>query len=149
MYVSSTGYVTNGGQETKIQNEKYSELGKNDFLELMSAQLKYQDPLSPVSNFDFIGQSAQFSLLEQVVNLNARFDVLTKIYDMTYANSFLGKEIEWLDGEGNINVSKVEKVEREDGVVWLRSEGNYIAPSWVVSIAVNNKDDKESTENFF
>ncbi|MDD5659172.1 MAG: flagellar hook capping FlgD N-terminal domain-containing protein [Actinomycetota bacterium] len=147
MSISSVSSVTDSGQAAKIKNEKYSDLGKSDFLELMAAQLKYQDPLSPVSNFDFLSQAAQFSLLEQVASLNSRFDVLTQIYDMTYANSFLNKVIEWEDEEGNINISTVDKIERKDGVVWLCSENNYIAPSWVKSISVSEKNNNQNEEN--
>ena len=47
-----------------------SSLGKDDFLELLVTQMKYQDPLNPQSDTDFIAQLAQFSSLEQMQNLN-------------------------------------------------------------------------------
>lgn len=46
------------------------ELGKNQFLELMIAQLNNQDPLNPTQNEDFLAQLAQFSTLEGIQNLN-------------------------------------------------------------------------------
>jgi flagellar basal-body rod modification protein FlgD len=45
------------------------ELGKNDFLKLMIAQLKSQDPLQPTDSTAYLGQLAQFTQLEQVTNL--------------------------------------------------------------------------------
>ena len=52
----------NGGQGT-------SELGRNEFMELMLAQLKNQNPLEPQDNGEFISQLAQFSSLEEMQNL--------------------------------------------------------------------------------
>ena len=48
-----------------------STMGKNDFLMLLSAQLRYQDPLNPQNDADFAAQLAQFSTLEQMQNMNA------------------------------------------------------------------------------
>ena len=49
-------------------------LGKEEFLRLLVTQLRYQDPLSPIDNTEFVAQLAQFSSLEQMQNMNSRFD---------------------------------------------------------------------------
>lgn len=46
------------------------QLDKNSFLLLLITQMKYQDPLNPVDDKEFIAQMAQFSALEQMQNLN-------------------------------------------------------------------------------
>ena len=46
------------------------ELDKNAFLELLITQLRYQDPLKPSDNGEFLAQMAQFTSLEQVQNIN-------------------------------------------------------------------------------
>lgn len=44
-------------------------LGKDDFLRLLTTQLQNQDPMNPVSNTDFIAQTAQFTSLEELQNI--------------------------------------------------------------------------------
>ncbi len=46
-----------------------NELGKNDFLQLMVAQLQAQNPLEPTSDTQYVSELAQFSQLEQTTNL--------------------------------------------------------------------------------
>jgi flagellar basal-body rod modification protein FlgD len=50
------------------------ELGRNQFLELMIAQLEHQDPLEPAKNEAFVAQLAQFSTLEGIEKLNGSVD---------------------------------------------------------------------------
>ncbi|MDR0273573.1 MAG: hypothetical protein LBI27_09690, partial [Clostridiales bacterium] len=54
--------------------EPRQELDKNAFLQLLITQLQYQDPLNPMDDRDFIAQMAQFSALEQQMQLNQSFE---------------------------------------------------------------------------
>lgn len=60
--------VSNLQKETKTAN---SSLGKDAFLQLLVAQMKYQDPLEPTSNTEYISQLATFSELEEMQNLTS------------------------------------------------------------------------------
>ena len=51
-------------------------LDKDDFLLLLVAQLKAQDPLKPMDSTQFTAQLAQFSSLEQLYNVNDNLEYL-------------------------------------------------------------------------
>lgn len=68
----------NGGQGT-------SELGRNEFMELMLAQLKNQNPLEPQENGEFIAQLAQFSSLEEMQKLSGTVDDVVGQFRSTQA----------------------------------------------------------------
>ena len=55
-------------KDTKTSN---SSLDKDAFLQLLVAQMKYQDPLEPTSNTEYISQLATFSELEEMQNLTS------------------------------------------------------------------------------
>jgi len=73
---------------------------KEDFLNLLVAQLKYQDPLNPLEGTEFASQLAQFSSLEELKNLGSKLDnglqadiLLAQSINNTMASTLLGKEV--------------------------------------------------------
>ncbi len=56
-----------------------STLGKNDFMNLLIAQMKNQDPMNPMDNQQFVAQLATFSSLEQLMSINAAVTKLAGI----------------------------------------------------------------------
>lgn len=53
--------------------EEKSMLGQDDFLKILIAQLRHQDPLQPMQDREFIAQMTAFSTLEQILKLNQSF----------------------------------------------------------------------------
>lgn len=72
------------------------ELGKNEFLNLLVAQLNNQDPLSPQDNGAFIAQLAQFSQVEGIGKLNTSMESLVSGYQSSQAlqaSSMVGRKV--------------------------------------------------------
>ncbi|MCU0580875.1 MAG: hypothetical protein MUF26_00305 [Syntrophales bacterium] len=100
--------VTNTTNNTSLASQlssvtsKTTSLGKDDFLKMLVAQLKNQDPLNPMDGTEFAAQLAQFSSLEQLTNMNTQLTNLglyQKTMISTEAVNLLGKEV--TVGQGN------------------------------------------------
>lgn len=75
---------------------KKTQLGQEDFLKLMTAQLSNQDPFQPQSNDQMIAQMAQFSTVSGIAELNVTMkNVATQISEnrIATAMSFVGKTV--------------------------------------------------------
>lgn len=70
----------------KANSTNGSGMDKDAFLQLLVAQMKYQDPLEPTSNTEYIAQYAQFSQVEQMQNMAATTE-------LSRAGSLVGKEV--------------------------------------------------------
>ncbi|MHA5870741.1 flagellar hook assembly protein FlgD, partial [Pseudomonas aeruginosa] len=89
---SNTGNVNgsnraagSGATETGQSVKGSSNLGKDEFLKLLVAQLKNQDPMSPQQNGEFIAQLAQFSTVEGVQSLNKSMESILSNYQSSQA----------------------------------------------------------------
>ncbi len=93
--INSAG-TTNAGLFGGVKNS----LGKEEFLQLLVAQLQYQDPLSPMESQQMASQLAEFGSLEQLQNIGDKLDegtgidmILTQAINNTMAASLIGKEV--------------------------------------------------------
>lgn len=80
-------------------------MGKEDFLTLLVAQLKNQDPMNPDDPTEFTAQLAQFSSLEQLFNMNESMESLTsaqKQSDRFATMDLIDKTVSYQDGDFNI-----------------------------------------------
>lgn len=94
-YLSSMQYATAqlDAEESKTRMGSNT-MDKQAFLRLMTEQLKYQDPLNPMDNSQFLSQQAQFTQIEELQNLSS---ALTSANSLSQASSFIGKEVTVLD----------------------------------------------------
>lgn len=96
------------------ENLKKSNSGmdKEAFLQLLVAQMKYQDPLEPTSNTEYISQFATFSSLEQMQNMSATLElsrastlvgqtVLMKVTDSTGKTTQVQGNVDFVVYENN------------------------------------------------
>lgn len=122
-------------------------LGKDDFMKLLIAQLQNQDPTNPMKDNEFIAQMAQFSSLEQTMNLAKSFEKFAEAQNQSQLiqyNSFIGKEIKWheleMDKNGDLVVGEDGKPVVNEGT------GRIVSIKFVDGSAVFTlQDGKELT----
>ncbi len=87
------------GASAQTQNTKgkgKQELGQQDFLALLVAQIKNQDPSNPADNGQFLSQIAQFSMVDGIEKLGTSFDSIAGNYftgQAMSASQLVGREV--------------------------------------------------------
>ncbi|MGN0388285.1 MAG: flagellar hook assembly protein FlgD, partial [Suilimivivens sp.] len=83
--VVKDGQIQETASQSSVQKTSSSNgMDKDAFLQLLVAQMKYQDPLEPTSNTEYISQYATFSQVEQMQNMAASME-------LSRASSMVGK----------------------------------------------------------
>lgn len=113
------GKIVETASQTSVSNstKKSSDgMDKEAFLQLLVAQMKYQDPLEPTSNTEYIAQYAQFSQVEQMQNMSSSMD-------LQRASSLVGKEVyiktTTSSGDTKLVQGKVDYVSYENNKAYL------------------------------
>ena len=76
--------------EKEKKDEDPNSLAQDDFLTLMTTQLKHQDPMKPMENGEFLGQMAQFSTVSGLGELKDSFDEMAASFNSAQALSAAG-----------------------------------------------------------
>lgn len=106
-------------------------MNKDTFLQLLVAQMKYQDPLEPTSNTEYVAQYAQFSQVEQIQNMSASMD-------LQRASMVVGKEVRvkttGSSGETEYIEGHVDSVVYENGKAFLSINEKLYSISDLVTV---------------
>jgi len=128
MSISATSGTTGTtGNASTTTVTKTTDLGKDDFLKLLVAQLQSQDPLNPMEDKEFISQMAQFTSLEQMKNVSNAVQI-------TQATSYIGKQVTWDDDTGEQQTGIVKEVRIVSGEPKIVVGDQNIALAKVTSV---------------
>jgi flagellar basal-body rod modification protein FlgD len=109
-------------------------MGKDDFMQLLIAQLKNQDPMKPMDDKEFITQLAQFSSLETMEKMTQQIEALTGSQMLVQAATLIGKQVTAKLETGEIVTGTISQVKMISGQPTAVVNGREIATSLITQI---------------
>lgn len=135
-------------------------MGKDAFMKILIAQLQNQDPTNPMKDNEFIAQMAQFSSLEQTMNLANAFEKFAIAQNQTQLiqyNQFVGKNVRWHevtdekgeDGKPVINegTGVIKGAKFVDGsVIFVLEDGKELTPGNISEVLAGTNNSNSLME---
>lgn len=126
-------------------------MGKDAFMKILIAQMANQDPTNPMKDTEFVAQMAQFSSLEQTMNLANAFEKFAASQNQSQLiqyNSFVGKEIRWHEVTDkkdendkpiiNEGTGVIQSIKYIDGsVIFTMADGKELSPGNISEVMGN------------
>jgi flagellar basal-body rod modification protein FlgD len=111
MSVSATEPVGAVGLGLLVPSTSAPSSDKEMFLNLMVAQLRYQDPMNPADSGEFLAQSAQFNALEKMQDVADRTTTLLGVQLAFGASSLVGRHVAYTLADGTVGQGQVSGVD--------------------------------------
>jgi flagellar basal-body rod modification protein FlgD len=127
--VASTTTTTSSTSDAQTK----ATLNYDNFLQLLIAQMKNQDPTDPVDASEQMSQLASFSQVEQTIQTNTKLDTLLSSSSLTQASSYIGKYMTSADGTVKGVVSSVKVY--SDGIIATTKDGGSILVQQGITLA--------------
>lgn len=111
------------------------------FMNLMVAQIKYQDPLDPVDQENITAQLAQISTVEGINNLNVQFSEMLNAETLFNGAQLAGKRVEYqLAGMDEPAIGTVEAVSARDGKLFMAVDEQELGLTDIMSVLPSLSD---------
>ncbi len=134
--ISALTGVSNETTNTSIADSVGST--QDMFLQLLVAQVRYQDPLEPMNNNEYMAQTAQFTMVEQITKLAEQQTELLAFQRAILAAGMVGRNVSGYDEFAGQSVSGVvDAVEYNYGAPQLVIDGRRIGLDEVTSTGVS------------
>jgi flagellar basal-body rod modification protein FlgD len=140
MQVAAANYTTAGTSATGDSTKSSATTQKKSpdsqmFLQLLVAQLRNQDPMSPMDNQAFIAQMAQLQSVDQLTSLNTAMKAQQEMESLTQSLLLMGKKVDYVSSDGQTTASgTVEGVQFDQGLPTLIVDGQSVLPGDVLSV---------------
>lgn len=113
---------------------------KEMFLQLLVAQMRYQDPMNPTDSSQFLAQSAQFTALEKMQQVADQTLQLVNLQVAFGASSLVGRSVVFGREDGSVGSGAVESVRFESTGPVLTIAGEEVTLAAVQTVAQGSAD---------
>ncbi len=117
---------------------------KDLFLQLLVAQMKYQDPSNPADSTEFLSQTAQFTALEKMQAVADSTAQLVGLQVAFGASSMVGKTVSYPQEDGSTGTGTVESVRFESTGPVLVVDGTDVPFASVLTVGTSVAPDTTS-----
>jgi flagellar basal-body rod modification protein FlgD len=124
---------------------KKADVDYQSFLKLLVAQMKNQDPTQPMDSTQYVAQLAQFSNVEQSIQVNTKLNQLLQISAITQADSILGRTVTSSDGKISGVVAQVKLA--TNGVIAVLQNGTEMVMENGVTVKETPGSNSSNTSN--
>ncbi len=90
--------------------DRTDQMGKDTFLQLLVAQMRYQDPNSPTSTTEFMSQTATFTQVEKLEEIASQNAALLSLQRSLSAGALVGHAVSWTAEDGTTRTGTVSSV---------------------------------------
>jgi flagellar basal-body rod modification protein FlgD len=109
--------------------------GKNDFMKILLAQLKNQNPLKPQKSGKFVQQMASLTSLEQMTKISNSLKSFQQSQKSQQFLTLLGKKVEVKTSKGNNVTGEVKSVKYGDDSTSVSIGENSVATDDITAIS--------------
>jgi flagellar basal-body rod modification protein FlgD len=138
--VESTPGILGATQPTTGPTTNTASADKDMFLQLLVAQMKYQDPMNPTDSGEFLAQSAQFTALEKMQEVADQTSQLVALQVAFGATSMVGQTVAYPGADGNLTTGVVNSVRFEATGPVLQVNGEDVHFAGVQSLGDGTTD---------
>jgi flagellar basal-body rod modification protein FlgD len=95
--------------------DRPDQMGKDVFLQLLVAQMRYQDPSNPVDSSQMMAQTATFTQVEKLEEIAAQNAAMLVLQEASTAGAMVGRSATYTDTDGASVTGKVTAVRLATG----------------------------------
>lgn len=147
--ISSVMATTSTSSTVATTTSSDNSVDSDDFMTLLLAQLKNQDPMNPMDSNEMMAQLATLQSLNAMIEMQTTLEEIKETQQMSYAASLIGKTITAIPDENDtssILTGVVTSMVTEDGNTTVQVDGYDIELSSIVAIEGSTTEETTETE---